>query len=104
MTIRPVPTECTLSQNYPNPFNHATTIQYTVGNGQSPSRISLKIFNLLGQEVRTLVDESQEPGYYTEIWDGTYSDGTLAVTGVYFYRLTVDDGQWSKTMRMVLMK
>jgi flagellar hook assembly protein FlgD len=54
--------------------------------------------------VRTLVDEVQEPGYYTVTWDGKDSNGRGVVSGVYFYRLSVNGGQWSATQKMVLMK
>ena len=117
-----VPTQYYLGQNYPNPFNPTTTIQYQIPEARSKmqdarndilSHTTLKIFNLLGQEVRTLVDKAQEPGYYTVTWDGKDSDGGQAASGIYFYRLSVagpkDSGplrsaQWSATKKMVLMK
>ena len=77
---------------------------------QSPPHVTLKIYNLLGQEVRTLVDEVQEPGYYAVTWDGKESDGRQAASGIYFYRLTCggtsrnNRGSFSATKRMVLMK
>jgi len=98
------PSEYYLSQNYPNPFNPTTSIQYSVISDQSPPHITLKIFNLLGQEARTLVDDVKEPGYYTVTWDGKDSDGRPVTSGIYFCRLTVDSGRWSAAKRMVLMK
>jgi flagellar hook assembly protein FlgD len=73
-----------------------------VVSAQSPSRVSLKIYNLLGQEVRTLVDEIQDPGYYTVTWDGRDGSGNEVASGLYFYRLEV--GDFTAVKRMVLMK
>ncbi len=89
-----IPKEFTLSQNYPNPFNPTTSIEYSV-----PIRgsISLKVFNLLGQHVMTLVDGVQEAGNYVARFNGT--DLT---SGVYFYRL--ESGDASLTKKLVLMK
>jgi hypothetical protein len=111
-----VPIEYSLEQNHPNPFNPTTTIHYTIpsrehraqsgGTGGDSQlyalRTTLNIYNILGQEVRTLVDEVQEPGYYTATWDGRDNHGRQAVSGVYFYRLT--SGEFTATRRMVLMK
>ncbi|UCE19411.1 MAG: thrombospondin type 3 repeat-containing protein [Gemmatimonadota bacterium] len=94
-----VPAEYQLSQNYPNPFNPTTDIRYQIAGGTSPVHTTLKIYNLLGQEVQTLVDEVQEPGYYTVTWDA--SDST---SGIYFYQMTVNYGQWSQTRSLVLLK
>ena len=101
----PLPEEYLLSQNYPNPFNPTTSIQYSVVSDQiihhSPL-VTLKIFNLLGQEVRTLVNELQEPGYYTVTWNGQDRLGQDVPSGIYFYRLT--GGEFTEIRRMVLMK
>ncbi|MFQ6093200.1 MAG: FlgD immunoglobulin-like domain containing protein, partial [bacterium] len=69
---------------------------------QSPPHTTLKIYNILGQEVRTLVDELKEPGYYTVTWDGRNERGDPVSSGIYFYRLTA--GDYSSTKRMVLLK
>jgi len=79
-----LPDQFALFQNYPNPFNPSTTIMYNL---PVASRVTLKIFNLLGQEVRTLVDEVQEGGYKSLIWDGLNSQWRSVASGVYFYRL-----------------
>ncbi|UCE18577.1 MAG: T9SS type A sorting domain-containing protein [Gemmatimonadota bacterium] len=91
-----------LAQNYPNPFNPTTDIRYQIADRRSSLHITLKIFNLLGQEVRTLVNEIQEPGYYSVSWDGRDEAGLEVSSGVYFYRLV--SGEYTATKRMVLMK
>ena len=99
-----VPQEFSLAQNYPNPFNPTTSVQYSVVGGQPTPHISLKIYNILGQEVRTLVNEHKEPGYYTVTWDGRDGLGNDVSSGIYFYRLSVDSGRWSAAKSMVFMK
>lgn len=79
-----LPETFVLMQNYPNPFNPTTTIQYAL---PSAATVSLRIYNLLGQEVATLVDESQSAGYHTAIWNGRNQYGAQVATGVYFYRI-----------------
>ena len=100
--IREIPTSYSLEQNYPNPFNPTTTIQYSVISDQSPPHVTLKIYNISGQEVRTLVDDIQESGYYTVTRDGRNRTGTLLPSGFYFYRLEADN--FVRTRRMVLLK
>ena len=108
----PLPTRYNVFQNYPNPFNETTTIHYTLPYGErntengtwEANHITLKIFNILGQEVRTLIDEFQEVGYYTVTWNGTDNSGRVMASGVYFCRLSVNSGQWSETKKMVLLK
>jgi hypothetical protein len=92
-----VPDEFNLSQNYPNPFNPVTDIRYQIPDGRLPIQTTLKVYNVLGQEVCTLVNQMQEPGSYDVRWDA--SD---MASGVYFYRLTA--GEFTSTKRMVLMK
>ncbi|UCE19583.1 MAG: choice-of-anchor D domain-containing protein [Gemmatimonadota bacterium] len=99
-----LPEACLLSENYPNPFNPKTDIGYQIGDGRSSVHMTLKIYNIMGQEVRTLVDGEQEPGYYTVTWDGRDRDGQPVSSGVYLYRLSVDSDRWSETKRMILMK
>jgi tetratricopeptide (TPR) repeat protein len=80
-----VPAKYALSQNFPNPFNPQTLIQYQL---PEASHIILKIYNLFGQEVRTLVAGQREAGYHVEIWDGRNDFGEKVASGVYFYRLS----------------
>ncbi len=88
-----------LSQNFPNPFNSITNITYSV---KTPCHISLEIFDFLGREVATLVNEAKSPGEYTVEWDGTDSAGHKVGSGVYFYRLKCKPG-FSDTMKMILL-
>jgi hypothetical protein len=100
--VSPGPQGHCLCQNYPNPFNPTTTVQFAVGSGQSKHRTTLKIFNVLGQEVRMLVDEVQREGSYTVIWDGKDRSGIDVSSGVYFCRLQT--GIISESRRMVLLR
>jgi len=95
-----------LSQNYPNPFNSETVINYQLltGSSQTTLHTTLKILNLLGQEVRTLVDDAKKSGDYSVTWDGRNNRGREVPSGIYFYLLSVDGGHWSETKRMVLLR
>ncbi len=77
-----------LMQNYPNPFNPTTRIEYRVSN---TARVTLKIYNILGQEIRTLVNELQGQGVYSVEWNGTGNRGTEVAGGIYFYRLEIQE-------------
>ena len=83
-----------LEQNYPNPFNPATTIQYSVVTSQY---VSLKIYDILGKEIQTLVNEAQPVGTYTVTWDG----GGYP-SGVYFYRIHA--GNFVQSKKLLLLK
>ncbi len=86
-------------QNYPNPFNPATTISYQL---TANSQVSLKIFNLLGQEVASVVDGDRLAGYHQEVWDAT-----RCASGVYVYQLIATDEHGVKQVahkRMLLLK
>ena len=96
-----IPGTFTLSQNYPNPFNPTTKISFSIplnkGGERGLSVVSLKIYDLLGQEVATLVNERLKPGTYEIEWDGSNYP-----SGVYFYRLVRDEFSGSK--KMILLK
>jgi hypothetical protein len=93
-----------LSQNHPNPFNPATTIRFKVGGERSKASIpiTLKVYNILGQLVRILVDEEKIPGNYEAVWDGKDSFGKEVSSGIYFYRL--DTENYQNTRKMTLIK
>lgn len=96
--VTEIPAEYKLMQNYPNPFNPATTIQFSVPlETSSLQLVSLKIYDVLGREVATLVNEYKSSGNYQIKFDGS----TL-VSGVYFYRLQA--GSFSETKKMLLVK
>ncbi len=110
-----LPEQFSLSANYPNPFNPVTRIQYTVGRKQTEAadggqwtadgslvHTTLKIYNVLGQMVRTLVNEPKEPGTYEVIWDGKDESGDEVASGVYFYKLEAED--FTQTKKMVLIR
>ena len=86
-------------KNSPNPFNDRTVISYTL---PSDAKVTLTIYNVRGQKVKTLVDEFQTAGAKRVIWDGTNKNGEKVASGVYFYRL--EAGNIKATKRMVLVK
>jgi len=88
-----------LAQNYPNPFNPSTTIKYAL---QENAEVTLKIYNVLGQVVRTLVNEKQTAGYKLVVWDGTNDIGVQAASGIYIYRIEAKDFVQSK--KLILMR
>ena len=94
-----------LGLNYPNPFNPSTTIPFKVGSLKSgvgsPLLTSLKIYNILGQLVRTLVNDEKLPGNYQVAWDGKDQRGNLVSSGIYFYQLRAGDYQETKKMSLV---
>ncbi len=95
------PKSFALMQNAPNPFNPVTVIQYTLGGNQTvPTQ--LKIFNITGQKIRTLVNEPQGPDYYSVIWNGLDDQEQKVSSGVYFFKLSA--GKFVKTRKMVLLK
>jgi flagellar hook assembly protein FlgD len=94
-----LPTTFALSQNYPNPFNPNTEIKYQL---PKDSRVVLSIYNVMGQEVVTLVDAGLKAGYYTATWNARDARGTEVSAGIYFCRLQA--GEFSQTRKMVLIK
>jgi hypothetical protein len=95
-----LPDDFKLFQNYPNPFNPSTTISYSLTNSYV-QRTILKIFNILGQEIVTMVDREQGAGEYDVIWNGLNDRGDRVPSGVYIYRLQVDDQTRFKKMTLV---
>jgi hypothetical protein len=97
-----MPGQFCLAQNVPNPFNPTTAISYQLPVASSPVHVTLKIFNMLGQEVATLVDGIQEPGYYAVNWDGKDKQGREVSSGMYFCQLSANEN--SRTTRMLLLR
>ena len=89
-----VPDKFSLSQNYPNPFNPATTIKFDI---RTPAFTKLSVFDVLGREIQTLVNEELKIGSYSLVFDGSEYN-----SGVYFYRLA--SGDFVETKRMLLIK
>jgi hypothetical protein len=96
-----IPYEHWLEQNYPNPFNPQTAIRYSLV-GEEPIYVILRIYNLLGEEVKTLIDAKQEPGIHEVIWSGQDNKGTLVSSGVYLCHLQTGTG--SAFRKMVLLR
>ena len=99
-----IPSVFVLDQNYPNPFNPATTIRFELKNLNSvkPLRVNLSIFNILGQRVKTLMDQYQLPGRYEVAWDGKNDVQEEVASGIYFYRLSTNESMVTK--KMVLLR
>lgn len=102
--LEKVPRQYGLEQNYPNPFNPATTIGYRLS---ADGRVKLEIFNVIGREVRLLVDKDQRAGAYTTEWDGKSTEGFDLTSGIYIAKLTVASGGrqvFTSTKKTILMK
>ena len=92
------PHQFNLSQNYPNPFNPSTKIEYSL---EKAEMVSLKVYNVLGNEVASLVNGRQEAGRYTVSF-GTSKETFDLLSGVYFYRL--EAGSFISTRKLVLVR
>lgn len=99
-TIAAIPETFELRQNYPNPFNPETTIEFAVPQN---AKVQIKIFNLLGQQVRELVNGNHTAGIHRVIWDGRNESGKMAPSGVYFYRMSTETG-FHAVKKLLLMK
>ena len=91
---RQIPDRAALLQNYPDPFNPSTKITYSVA---KHTRVRLQVFNLLGQAMKTLVDQDEQPGVYTATWEANGE-----ASGVYFYRMTA--GEFVQTKKAILIR
>jgi subtilisin family serine protease len=96
--ISELPSEFALKQNYPNPFNPSTIIQFDL---PKSGAVSIVVYNVLGQSVRTLVNSEQRAGYHTIIWDGADDAGMQVSSGTYFYILKAGDKSFTKKMTLV---
>ena len=94
-----IPATFDLRQNYPNPFNPSTAISYQLS---GISQVTLKVYDMLGREVATLVDAIGTPGTHTAIWDGKNNRGETVASGIYLYQLQA--GTSVMTRKMVLLK
>ena len=98
--LRSTPTAFALHQNYPNPFNPQTSIPYDLAESGD---VVLRVYNLLGQEVRTLVRDRQPAGRYNVPWSGTDDRGVSVSSGIYFYQVSVA-GKFQGARRLMLLK
>jgi M6 family metalloprotease-like protein len=95
-----IPMRYELAKNYPNPLGRtATRINYAVKNA---GHTSIKVYNVLGEVVKTLVNEKQEPGFYTKFWDATDDKGQQVSNGIYFYKMV--SGDFASTQKMTVLK
>jgi len=94
-----LPTKFALHQNYPNPFNPITTIKYEL---PKATWVELVIYNILGQKVKELVNEHQDPGVYSINWDGRSQEGVIVASGIYLYMIRTP--QLSQTKKMIILK
>lgn len=94
-----LPLSTVLLANYPNPFNPETTIKYQI---PKSTHVTLKIYNLLGQEIRTLVDEVREVGSYAIRWDGKNDSGQVVASGIYLYQIQA--GDFVQVKKMAFLK
>ena len=97
--IKSVPRVFMVQQNYPNPFNPTTHISYTIPEAE---KVTIVIYNTLGQKVKTLTNKEQEAGYYKVSWNGTNNYGVQVGSGIYFYR--VKAGKFSAMKKMILLR
>jgi len=102
-----IPTVTKLFGNYPNPFNPSTTITFSTTESTERSlafngNTEIIVFNLKGQKVKTLIDESLPAGYHSVIWNGTDDKNKAVASGIYFYKLKTKD--YSKVRKMLLLK
>jgi len=107
--IKPAPMAFALSPNYPNPFNPVTSIRFQVPNMAGSADMPgaewavLKVYNMRGQEIRTLVNSPVQAGYYTVTWDAKDHQNRPCATGNYIYRMQIGNS-FSKSLRMTLLK
>ena len=94
-----MPAEFALQQNYPNPFNPLTDIRFSL---PEPARVRLDVYDILGRNVATLIDESLEAGEHIVQWDGRNVGGRDVASGIYFYRIVTKD--FVETKKMVLIR
>jgi hypothetical protein len=100
LEVQSTPTEFALLQNFPNPFNPETTIKYNLADG---ANVQLRIYNVVGQVVRTLVSEQQGAGRYTVRWNGTDDRGIAVSSGIYFYQISAGN-QFRDVRKLMLLK
>jgi Flagellar hook capping protein len=94
-----IPKVFTLHQNYPNPFNPVTTLRYDLPEN---NLVNITIYDMMGREVKTLVNQTQDAGYKSIIWNATNDYGKPVSAGIYLYQIQA--GKYISTKKMVLLK
>jgi hypothetical protein len=94
-----IPDEFALHQNYPNPFNPVTTLRYDLPEN---GLVNIIIYDMLGRQVKTLVNQTHDAGYRSVIWDATNDYGKSVSAGIYLYQIQA--GEYMQTKKMVLLK
>jgi hypothetical protein len=94
-----MPDQYILHQNYPNPFNPVTTLRYDL---PETGLVTITIYDILGRQVKTLIDKTQDAGYRSVIWDATNNYGKPVSAGIYLYQIQADD--YMQTKKMVLLE
>jgi len=94
-----LPTEYAIHQNYPNPFNPITTLRYDLPEN---SLVNIIIYDMLGREVKTLINQTQDAGYKSVVWNATNDYGKPVSAGIYLYQIQA--GEYISTKKMVLLK
>jgi hypothetical protein len=94
-----LPKKFTLYQNFPNPFNPSTKISFYL---PEAGKVNLTIYNPLGQQVITLIDNNLKAGSHSITWNGECSNASISASGIYYYRLDLDGK--TKVMKMLLLK
>jgi hypothetical protein len=93
-----LPDHCWLEQNYPNPFNPRTTIRYHLSEG---AHVGITVHNVLGQVIRTLVDQAMPAGDHSVEWDATDLHGRPVASGIYFYRMIAGEASFTRKMTLI---
>lgn len=99
-SLNEIPSQYAVEQNYPNPFNPTTEIRFSI---PKESYIAIKIFDVIGREVTTLLNEQRSAGTYKIVWNGKNNSGNEVSSGIYFYHFQADD-KFSQTNKMLFLK
>ena len=94
-----MPDQFKIHQNYPNPFNPVTTLRYDL---PEADLVNITIYDMLGREVKTLINQTQDAGYRSVIWDATNDYGKPVSAGIYLYQIHA--GEYITTKKMVMLK
>jgi len=94
-----LPTEYAVHQNYPNPFNPVTTLRYDL---PEQAHVKIIVYDMLGRKVGTILDQTQDPGFKSLVWDATNDYGKPVSAGIYLYQIQA--GEFMQTKKMVLLK